>query len=252
MPDYKEDWKAAKYPDSMGSAPFLPAPPNGFIRAYYFTSADYAVLGVALRRLKVARFADANDPFELLGVRLRKKPVRREVKEFKNQCNKKTGLLCFSKDWTHPVLWSHYAAKHTGVCLGFNLKNDIVSDVIYVKDRPDLGDQADSFTVQEDLRDHLLLTKSNHWLYESELRMVIDLSRATKEGQLYFRPYADDMVLAEVILGERCTLQSNNVRELVQATNPRAVVFRSRTEFGDFKVKINGYDLESVAKQLAV
>jgi hypothetical protein len=250
MTDYTERWKAAGL-KAQGSSPFLPPPPDGFTRAYYFTSADYAMSGVALRRLKVARFSDANDPFELLGVRIRKENVRRAVKEFKKLCNKTTGLLCFSQDWTHPLLWSHYAAKHKGICLGFNLRSKIVKDVLYVRDRPDLGDQTSSFVVNDDLKERLLLTKSSHWAYESELRMIIELSRVTKEGLLYFRPFSPaDMVLAEVILGERCTLPPKTVRELVRLTNPSAVVFRSRTEFGSFRVKINGYDLESVAEQM--
>jgi hypothetical protein len=253
MTEYTQQWKTANYTDGMGSAPFLPPPPNGFTRAYYFTSADYGMCGVALRRLKVARFADANDPFELLGLRLRNRDIRQAVKDFKKQCNKNTGLLCFSRNWTHPVLWSHYAAKHTGVCLGFNLKSDIVRAVIYEKDRlmPDLGAATDSFVVGDDLKEQLLLTKSDYWIYESELRMIIDLSKASKEGQLHFRPFAADMVLSEVILGERCTLQPDKVRELIRATNPCAVVFRSRTEFGTFRVKVNGWDLRSVAEQLS-
>jgi|ERR1051325_1157417 hypothetical protein len=250
MTDYQDQWKAAGS-KAEGSASFLPPPPLGFTRVYYFTSSDYAMSGVALRRLKIARFADANDPFELLGVRIRKENVRRAVKEFKKECNKTTGLLCFSHDWIHPLLWSHYATKHTGVCLGFDIRSELVKDVLYVNERPDLDDQTSPFIVHDDLKERLLLTKSNYWLYESEIRMIIELSRMTKEGQLYFRPFDTDMILAEVILGERCTLQSKTVCELVRRTNPNAVVFRSRTEFGSFKVKINGYDLESVAEQLA-
>jgi hypothetical protein len=80
--------------------------------------------------------------------------------------------------------------------------------------------------------------------------MIIELSQARKEGRFYFRPFDSDMVLAEVILGERCTLQSKTVCELVHLTNPGAVVFRARTEFGSYRVKINGHDLKSVAEQL--
>jgi len=253
MADYTDEWRAAGYPEGMGSASFLPPPPNGFTRAYYFTSADYGMCGVALQRLKIARFADANDPFELLGVRLRNKSVRQAVKDFKKQCNKQIGLLCFSRNWTHPLLWSHYAAKHKGVCLGFNLRNEIVSNVIYERDRlmPDLGHATDSFIIDGDLKQRLLLTKSDHWTPEAELRMIVDLSKATTEGSLYFRPFDEDMVLAEVILGPNCTLTPLAVRKLAQTTNPSGVVFRARAEYGGFRVIRNGADLRSIAEQLA-
>jgi len=38
----------------------------------------------------------------------------------------KLGLLCFSRNWHNPVLWSHYADKHRGICPGFDA-DDVVS-----------------------------------------------------------------------------------------------------------------------------
>jgi len=80
--------------------------------------------------------------------------------------------------------------------------------------------------------------------------MIVDLSRVTREGPLYFRPFDEDMVLAEVILGPNCALKQHVVRNLVRATNPCAVVFRSRAEYGGFRVIRNGADLKSIAEQL--
>ena len=38
------------------------------MRVYYLTGAPFALSNLALRRIKIARFEDLNDPFELLGV----------------------------------------------------------------------------------------------------------------------------------------------------------------------------------------
>lgn len=227
-------------------------PPHGFRRAYYFTSADYGLSGIALRRLKVARFSDANDPFELLGVRLRDKRVRKAVKDFKTQCNKTTGLLCFSQDWTKPILWSYYADKHKGVCLGFDLKSELVRDVMYQEDREmvDFDTESDSFVVDDKLKDRLLLTKSIHWKPEDEVRIIVDLSKAKRDGQLYFSRFDSDMMLTRVILGPNCALDPHAVRDLVHLRHPHAIVFRSRAEYGRFKVVFNQRDKESVAEQI--
>ena len=235
--------------DSYISAPA----PDGFRRAYYFTSVDYGLGGIALRRLKVARFSDANDPFELLGVRLRDKRVRKEVNDFKKQCNKTTGLLCFSQDWTKPILWSYYAEKHKGVCLGFDVKSDLVKNVIYEQDRAmvDFDKTDDSFVVDDTLRERLLLTKSIHWEPEDEVRIIVDLSKAKRDGQLYFRSFDSDMVLTRVILGPNCALDPHAVTELVRVRHPRAIVFRSRAEFGKFRVVFNERDKQSVIEQIA-
>jgi len=230
-------------------------PPDGFRRAYYFTSADYGLSGIALRRLKVARFSDANDPFELLGVRLRDRKVRKAVKDFKKRCNETTGLLCFSQDWTKPILWSYYAEKHRGVCLGFDLKSDLVREVNYEEDRAmvDFDKESDSFVVDNRLEERLLLTKSIHWKPEEEVRIIVDLlsSKVRRDRQLYFRPFDSDMVLTRVILGPNCALDPHAVRDLVRVRHPLAIVFRSRAEYGGFKVVFNQRDEQSVAEQIA-
>ena len=238
-------------------APYMSAPaPQGFIRAYYFTSADYGLSGIALRRLKIARFSDANDPFELLGVRLRDKRVRKAVKDFKKECNKTTGLLCFSQDWTKPILWSHYADKHKGICLGFDLKSELVSKVRYSPDREmvDFDKDGESLVVDNELRERLLLTKSIHWEPEDEVRIIVDLrdsKKAKRDGQLYFRRFDSDMVLRRVILGPNCALDPHAVRDLVHLRHPSAIVFRSRAEYGGFRVVFNERDKDSVAEQIA-
>ena len=77
------------------------------MRVYYLTSSEYALNNIALRRIKVARFADLNDPFELLATEMSDKDFRVAMKSWKNDFHKTKGLLCFSEDWKNPVLWSH-------------------------------------------------------------------------------------------------------------------------------------------------
>jgi hypothetical protein len=117
----RTQWVAAGYRSTCGSAAVVPPPPKKYLRVYHLTSAEYAVSNIGLGRIKLARFSDLNDPFELLAVNFRERQVRKIVRDFKDAYDSHTGLLCFSADWTNPVLWSHYAEKHRGVCLGFNL-----------------------------------------------------------------------------------------------------------------------------------
>ena len=58
-------WRERGYPDGMGSAAVVPPPPKGIRRLYHLTSAEYAISNIVFNRLKVARFSDLNDPFEL-------------------------------------------------------------------------------------------------------------------------------------------------------------------------------------------
>jgi len=108
---YEQEWRDAGYPKGMGSAKFLPPPDRNFLRAYHLTSAEHGISSISLRRLKFARFSEANDPFELMALNSHKREIRQLLRRFKASQNSKMGLLCFSKNWTDPLLWSHYATK---------------------------------------------------------------------------------------------------------------------------------------------
>lgn len=214
--------------------------PPDRIRVFHFTSAEFAINDIALSRLKVARFSDVNDPFELLGLNFRERHVRNIIRGFKDLRNSDTGLLSFSQNWTNPVLWSHYAAKHRGICLGFDLKRGMYQQVEYLDKRilAELEERDDDPTkIAADLQELLLRTKSEHWSYEQEIRVFVTLTDMKREGTLYFCPFGDEHLhLAEVILGSQCDVSLGSVRALTRSHCPEAVVYGSRLAFKSFSV----------------
>ena len=69
-------------------------------------------------------------------------------------------------------MWSHYADSHRGICLVFDWQNEFFAQafpVIYQKKRPLVNP---IFQSHEKMLDHALLTKSDHWEYEKEWRIV--------------------------------------------------------------------------------
>lgn len=237
---YEQEWREAGYPEGMGSAKFLPPPDRNFRRVYHLTSAEHGINSISLRRLKVARFSDANDPFELMAFNTHKRDIRKLLKRFKALQNSRMGLLCFSMNWTNPLLWSHYASKHQGICLGFDLMlGDGIQKVTYAAKRPRLRDQ-DTQPITEVLQNQLLGTKFDGWQYEQELRRFVDLSKTRHEKGLYFLPFDEDLRLKEVILGVRNDLSLEAIRQLVKSTNPEAVVFKTRLEYRGFRIVGDG------------
>src|SRR2546427_12585692 len=110
--EYRAEWVPAGYKHNMASAIACRPPANrDYVRVYHLTCAEHAVSDVALSRLKVARFSDLNDPFELLAVNFREREVRKVARDFKSAYDAHTALLSFSADWSEPVLWSHYGIK---------------------------------------------------------------------------------------------------------------------------------------------
>jgi len=237
--DHQREWMNAGYPEGMGSAKFLPPPDRNHIRAYHFMPPEHGISSISLCRIKVARISELNDPFELMALNTHKREIRQLVERFKRLQNDKTGLLCFSRNWTNPLLWSHYAANHQGICLGFDLNpGEDVQHVHYTDQRPRIEKGAASIT--DKLEELLLLTKYKDWCYEEELRKFVDLSTAKPEHGLFFVPFNAQLELKEVILGQRNELSIESIRELVESRNPGAVVFGTRLERKGFRIVGDG------------
>lgn len=205
-------------------------------RVYYLTGAQYGISNVALRRLKVSRFASLNDPFELLGVNLTDKVKRAAFRKTKEEIDKDKGLICFSRHWKNPVLWGHYAERHTGIALGFDVSDKLLSPVIYAKKLVDADLHLKNGRPARELVDRLIRTKFYDWKYENELRLFVQLDHEMAEGGMYFVPFSDEMQLAEVILGPKCTLPIEGVRALLKQQGSSAQVLKARIAFSRFEV----------------
>ncbi len=95
---------------------------------------------------------------------------------FKNtlhETKSQIGITCFSKSYMKSLMWSHYADKHSGLCLGFSFKeinrnyllqlaikySTHIEQIYYIKDTV--------FSIY-----NWLFTKSDIWNYEEEVRRV--------------------------------------------------------------------------------
>lgn len=242
LPNHVAEWVALGYSKKMASAEFLAPPPAEFIRVYHFRSSQDALDAVRQKRLKVARFGDANDPFELLALNRHDKATRRLATQLRDQYNSRKGLLCFTENWSSPLLWSHYADRHKGVCLGVDVRRSLVSKVDYADTplRKKLPDDPEASVIADSVLNVLARTKSHHWKYEEERRLFVDLTSAIAEPPLFFWPFNDDLRLREVILGHRCELQLTTVRALAEKCATDAVAFKARLAYRSFEVRLNG------------
>ena len=158
------------------------------MRVYYLTGAQFALSNLALRRIKIARFKDLNDPFELLGVDVGDKKLRAAIRETKEEINRSKGLICFSKSWHNPLMWGHYAEKHTGMCLGFDVPESLIAPVIYAK-RPlkmEICPETRGPKPTGKFMRQLVRTKFFDWKYEDEMRLFVELDHDTVESGKYF------------------------------------------------------------------
>jgi hypothetical protein len=208
------------------------------MRLYYLTELEIAKLILKERRMKLSLFNELNDPFELLGASIGDKLARRIFKVIlQKHWTENIGLICFSEDFRSPVMWAHYGDKHYGVCLGFDVRDDLAKKVQYKPDRlkrlldtskPLLGLDA------EKLED-VLLTKYQDWSYEREWRVFAPLKERDGNGKFYV-DFSADMTLRSVILGVRCAASVHDFANLLGDVDKKVDVWKSRAGFTKFEI----------------
>lgn len=208
------------------------------MRVYHLLSAQFGINNIALSRIKISRYDDLNDPFELLAGELSEKELRHAVLAMKKDFNETKGLISFSRSWENPVLWSHYAEKHHGMALGFDIPDNYASEVHYCLDRIPVeyigGDKRNG--IETTYVDKIISTKYKHWEYESEIRMYVGLDEGICEGGLYFLPFSKELKLREVILGHSCPMTIDKIKVLIKELHPKSKVIKSRLDFKSFRV----------------
>ena len=209
------------------------------MRVYHLLSEKYALDNLKRRRLKVSRLEDMNDPFELLGVALKKKEHRDALRGFKADMDRSIGALCFSRSWSHPLIWSHYADKHRGICLGFDVHQDKAIPISYKTERLefDIERQLSKDTRDEKLGLKLLTTKFEGWKYEDEVRLIVSIeNETTPEAGMHFFNFGPQLKLREVIVGARSTLTKEAVRQALLPEERSARLVKARLAFQTFTV----------------
>lgn len=208
------------------------------MRAYHFMASHYALGSIALRRSRLSRYGDLNDPFELFAADMGEKRLRSAIRAMRQHFNQTQGILCFSRKWDNPVLWSHYADKHRGIALGFDIDDRFVVEIDYSDQRlpMEFVDNDPASGVTQAYVNRLVRTKYKHWIYEDEVRLVFGLDESTLEGGSYFVPFDDKIALREVMLGPLCEIPVEAVKALVTSLYENVVVRKARLAFREFAV----------------
>ena len=122
------------------------------------------------------------------------------------------GIVCLTPVANSILMWSHYADRHHGICLGFGTGDSGIfgtaQKVIYSEDYPTFNYITQRI---EDVSD-IILRKAAEWSYECEFRLV------GKRGVLFlqFKPE----ILEAVVIG--CSMSRSDKSELRAILKTRA------------------------------
>jgi hypothetical protein len=95
------------------------------------------------------------------------------------------GISCFSKSFNKTLMWSHYADKHKGVCLGFSinpLDNGYDFLMLCVKYAHEIK-PLNYFKKRNVVLFNWLFTKSHVWSYEEEARLYLNRNGLVNFGK---------------------------------------------------------------------
>lgn len=208
------------------------------MRLYHFLNEQYGLENIRRRQLKIARINDLNDPFEIAGVSFGDKNLRDAFRKMKREMNEQRGLLCFSTKWKNPVMWSHYADKHRGLCLGFDVADKSVGPVSYSGRR--LAVELEQLKSPRDLPvdyvTKLLFTKYTHWKYESEYRAFVTLEEEDENTGLHFAEFSDHLTLRQVIVGAESSISRKQLSEALGDELQHVEQIKARLAFKSFSV----------------
>lgn len=206
---------------------------------YHYLPAKYALDDLEKNRIMVSTLDKLNDPFELMPYRRYGLKERQPYNKIFAGISKKWGLLCFSLGWSEPLLWSHYADKHTGIAIGFEILQDKVITVGYSSDpiRKQIKLTSDSKTDEKLFLD-LARVKYKKWDYENEYRILVKLEDclpATPDG-LRFLKFGNRLKVREIVLGCKFDYkkEKENMIRLVKLLAVR--VTPTRQGWGDYLI----------------
>lgn len=208
------------------------------MRLYYMTTTKWADVILMERRLKLSRFYESNDPFELMLIDSRPQDTRRIAIMIADYYNKSIGTICFGAGWISPVMWAHYADRHTGVCLGFDVDDKLLTKVEYTDEKlaVPFGAHLPRFCLSAELLTKIVSTKATDWSYEREYRVMGKLVTPDPKTGLYYTAFGPQIQLREVILGHRCTWTIESTCKLIGKVEVPVRVCNARPAFGRFEM----------------
>ncbi len=147
------------------------------------------------------RLLEVSDPLELLDPETLE-GVRQDTENNMRAEKNVHGVYCLTESSTNILMWSHYACKHTGFCIEYDVEvlkenNLELFKVAYSTRTP----ESDLFIHHPQDIIKIFSTKSTDWMYEQEWRILLCEFMGDEEYKLY---QLSNCCVTKVILGSRC------------------------------------------------
>ncbi len=154
-------------------------------------------------------------------------------------------FVSLSRNHTNLLMWSHYAASHTGFCIGFNEVDPFFNKALcirYRRLRSSLNGAQIGTNVANDITKHIALEKAIDWAYEEEERLFLD-DVDTKPVEIGFDPWGRSITIAPfpetsvsaIYLGLRSDVKlTGRIIRSLRRHNLTVDVFKAKRSWNEF------------------
>jgi hypothetical protein len=190
------------------------------------------------RRLKLSKIDDMNDPYEWECVCSDHEPSQLALDRNKKQTVEEYGVLCFSLSWNDILMWSHYGERHKGMCLGFDVPDELPKRVTYCKEPLVVGNLTSASTVEQlnmvvDVNGY---AKYDGWTYEKEVRIHGPRVKMDEETGKYFVKFGEQLRLKEVIAGARFPMSKRPIEEALRGYSEDVKIVKAARSAKKFEI----------------
>lgn len=178
--------------------------------------------------------------------------MKTELQKFPNKMasemneliSREYGILCMSKIWDSHLMWGHYAKGFTGFCVGYEMPTKLLEKfeairVCYTDDRVAIsGKSILDQKLQDGIIGKIIGNKFSDWMYESEVRYVVNLDLLTpnvKQDQFYLEHPSN--IVTEVYVGQKASdPDKNRIKEALVTRSMRPTVYKIDIDAEEYRL----------------
>jgi len=181
------------------------------------------------------------------GIHRKKETQIEQLKRWKNileEESHKIGVVCFSQKPNDILMWSHYSNKHSGICLEFDKE---ILESRFFCGRVQYSQQYPTFKKfvselihigQESVYKMFLLTKSKHWKYEKEFRLIEDpSSRKDLPGERKYK-YPEEALIGVIWGCQTSEEDKEKIRDALKPKTHKITYYLAKKSESAYAVKI--------------
>lgn len=206
---------------------------DGYYRHYNPMKSDEDIKKMVAETVKTNFFDD--DTWRQEQIKIFKQILEEE--------SSKLGVISLSEKPDDILMWAHYADGHKGLCLQFD-KIKLDSLINCYCDKVDYRKVYPSFKEfihlpDEDRGKFLLLTKSDHWEYEQEWRLIIMPEENTANLGSRYLKYPEQMLTSVIFGCEMLDCYKDKIRNWIKDRQYKPTIYYAKRKENVFGLKID-------------